>query len=747
MAYNDINIKIRKSTKDTKNFSKENSISESEDKTEYIGKILIDFNEKEKNPKLDEMISDLINYRKECENFKEKNNKQPPSNTKSLLFQYLEKNLIELSCLKNKEILENRINILFYWYKDQNKRHEELKYMIMKTYKEKDEVDEEEYLLEKLKKEHKDIEEPNPEIKINHRNNLADKKMLSDYTHKTIINSKIEGGNVINPRKSITNDEKNNNINNNENNDIKILDSKLINQEFFDGDFSQFYSEKYGTNYFSLGKEKINKDYFEKAPGTCYNFNKSFVKNNDGSLFPPLNHETKFSYSYNRPEYHYQILSVEKEIIQNKMERLSEQRTQNEIINKINEFGLQRAKYKENLNNKYELKNVINMYVNSNKYKFQSPLLERYKIVNKNQKFINNSNNKSINGKRKNTESQKNLTSFTNEDFVSFSSKKILPVPKKKTSNIDTNTNLDSETKRNRKKNFSLRKSSRNQSVKLVPTKIIINFSGVSSKEKIQMDKIKNIDSNNKNIIEKKDDIKKFKLKMKLINENKKIHLSSSQKNFYVPPDAVAKLIANDSLYKEKRTYEKLCNINMNQKNNNNNVSTISNGKSINSKSQEESETDRYNYVLSAYDQKNIKKINGYRNINENIKTPINNAKYKINRLHNTFNLCKNNLLNLRRTMSDWKKNDYNLLVNKMAKNFDNGDESYNDRDYLFRNNSVGFLTGKNSLVKNIKLRKEKSLLNAMINPNDNITYSRFFLPRSGSMLLSRKENQNTKKK
>ena len=736
MAYNETNTKNNeKSPKDYKNFSKENSLSESEENKEYIAKILIDFNNSQNNSKLDEMISDLINYRKQCEHYnEEKNNLQPPSSSKKLLFQYLEKNLIEFAFLKNKDILENGINCLFYWYKDKNKRHEDLRYMIMKSYKEKNEIDEEEYINQKLQETNKEIEEIPQKININPRNNLADKKMLSDYIHKTIIKSKIDGGKVINPIKSIT-----------KNNNFPIVKTDLVSKEFFDSDFSQFYSTKYGSHLFSLGKKNYEKSFKDKAPGIINNnFGESFVKNNNANLFPPLNHETKFSYCYNRPEYHYKILSVEKQIIQNKMENLAEQRSQKEILNKVNEFGLQRAKYKENLNNKYELKNVINMY--TNQFKFQSPLLEKYKIINEKQKSTGNLIKIPI--IQRNNDLKKNSTSIsvidekkTNENLIFDSSKKLLPVPQKKQSGFDMSVNLDNEKKIIRAKRSSLRKLSKNQSMRLIPKKII-NISGLSSEQKIKTNDIKNIENSDKNIIDQKDDVKKIKIKMKLINENRKIYLSSSQKNFNVPSDTVGKLIANDSFFKEGRTYAKLCNIK-----NNNNASISS---YINSKSQEDSENYSNNFYLSAFDQSNIKKINENKSFIGSMKDINNYAKYKINRLHNTFNLYKNNLLNLRRTMSDWKKNDYDLLVSQISKNIDSTidyEEPNNDRDYLYKNNSVDYLMDKSNLIKNIKLRKEKSLLNAMVNPNDNTTYSRFFLPRSGSMLLSRTENQNAMKK
>ena len=153
------------------------------------------------------------------------------------------------------------------------------------------------------------------------------------------------------------------------------------------------------------------------------------------------------------------------------------------------------------------------------------------------------------------------------------------------------------------------------------------------------------------------------------------------------------------------------------------------------------------------YDPGNIKKINdnitkvnkfyGYNNLNSrNLKE----TKIKFNKLHKTFHLYKDNFLNLRRTMSDWKRSEYWNLLNEIKKNDKNGtkegrdrerDRDRDEKEYMFKTNSF----------KNIRMQKQNSLLDAMINPKDGFRYSQYFLPRSGSMLLSRNEEPKAKKK
>ena len=170
--------------------------------------------------------------------------------------------------------------------------------------------------------------------------------------------------------------------------------------------------------------------------------------------------------------------------------------------------------------------------------------------------------------------------------------------------------------------------------------------------------------------------------------------------------------------------------------------------------SRDEDESSYHNFCLSMYDLSNLKKIDdhtsnmnkyyGYNNIN---KKNLKDSKIKFNKLHKTFHLFKDNLLNLRRTMSDWKENEYINLVNEMRKNNKKDkkerdrdrDRDRDDRENIYRCNSLGF--------KNLRMKKQMSLLNAIMNPKDDFGYSQYFLPRTELMLLSRIEESKNKKK
>ena len=721
------------------------------------------------------MLSDLEIFRCEYKENQEKNiinseqdNTNTTTSTKLFIFNALEKNLIEISCINNKEIRSNRLNILYLWYKERTKISEDLRKINVKSYKEINEIDEEELLKEKEEKkneendENKKKENTNKKInyrKLNPRNeDLIDKKMLDEYQRKLLSRSLIDNKKWQKTR----NDKK---IGKSDNQQEKTTESATMaktisvtpHQDFWAGDYSTFYSYKNGTNLTTI-RNNLNSGsltcYMDQAKGGEHE-NTFFPNYNKGTglYFPPLNRETKFSYSYNRPQYNYDTMIIENNIKNNKLKLLSEKRGEEEIKEHLNKYGFKRAKYKEEMNNKYELKSVINMYVNSNE--FNSPLLEKYKIkANSLQKdkSVFNSNNINFN-QTMNTPIQKftiGISSFTQKNETEkkkqHSNKEIEELEKALDDNrIELISPMRSD------EDISSTGSKKKKIGKSVSQKNVHNkklFRGLN--DKIKTNEIKNLDTNSKNILEQ-NKINKIKFKIKLPKEKIQSHLINTfqKKSDKISSDAISKLISNDSLFKEKTAFENICSININNKLH---EKYSADNKSLYSISKDEDEESGYhNFCLSMYDQGNLKKINdnnsnvnkyfGYTNLN---KHNLKDSKMQLNQLHRTFHLFKDNFLNLRRTMSDWKKHEYTNLVNEIKKNNKKGGKERDrdrdrDRDNLLRNNSFGF--------KNIRIKKQNSLLNAMINPKDEFGYSKYFLPRSGSMLLSRIEEPKNKKK
>ena len=106
-------------------------------------------------------------------------------------------------------------------------------------------------------------------------------------------------------------------------------------------------------------------------------------------------------------------------------------------------------------------------------------------------------------------------------------------------------------------------------------------------------------------------------------------------------------------------------------------------------------------------------------------------SKSKFEQLHKSYDLNKNNFLNLRRTVSDLKKGEYLNLIERLKTNKTFKKEKERKEDG----------------IKKINLKKNIGLLNAIINPTEQSEYSQYFLPRMGTLLLRRTEESKTKKK
>jgi hypothetical protein len=72
--------------------------------------------------------------------------------------------------------------------------------------------------------------------------------------------------------------------------------------------------------------------------------------------------EIKGGFSYARPDYEYAQLIVNKDVIQSKHRELNEKRFGEEIKEMMNDFGVSRARYKQNVNKNMEMKTIINTY-------------------------------------------------------------------------------------------------------------------------------------------------------------------------------------------------------------------------------------------------------------------------------------------------------------------------------------------------------------------------------------------------
>ena len=244
-------------------------------KSKYITQILYNFKNSEQNKRLDDLISALElfkkNYRQNLEQIKLETQESLTSlfQTQLLIYNALQKNLIEISCLSNQEIL--------IWGKGKASEEDSEKKDLSKS-------------------RNKDI----------HRNNeLLDKNQINEYKRKLLSKSLEERIFKLQNSEDIG-EEEDNFLSGKDNAELAKTLMSLQNQDFSGGNFSTFYSNKFGTNISSLAKFRITQNEFnifrDTAKGSDQQSNFFPNYNKETKLyFPPLSKETKFSYSFNRP--------------------------------------------------------------------------------------------------------------------------------------------------------------------------------------------------------------------------------------------------------------------------------------------------------------------------------------------------------------------------------------------------------------------------------------------------------------
>ena len=705
----------------------------------YVNQIVLNFSEKEKNKRFDELISDLEIfkqfYRQNLEKIKLESERNYSSlyNTKLLIYNVLEKNMVEISCLSNKDVRINRINNLYNWYKEKMKINEDLRRINQKSYKDVNEViDEDLNDLENQKEQNDNNKLIGKDFEIDpHRNEeIIDKKIVNDYQRKVLSKNLEERFHKI---QNNENDETNNEINIKDDGELAKTLLSLKNQEFSGGGtYSTFYSYKFGTNATSFGKFRQTDNDFpnfrETAKGGRQE-NSFFPSYNKATktYYPPIVSETKFSYSYNRPEYNFENMTLENKIIKSKMKILAEKRAQEEIKSQIELMGKTRAKYIEQVNNKYEIRNVVDMYSKLND--FSSPLLQKYKLRESKSMSDIKDNNKNIFNKKPQIKNKdlnigirkmvRNNTNYKSNTVIENGDKIKLKLKEQKNL-FESEQKMSNSSKKEVNKNIITKlKPKKNQK----DTKI---FSGIL--DKIKLDSIKNIE--NKKIMEPLK-MNKVKIKLKINKEKIQNDMLNNIKKFAAKPNSeiITSLMNTDSLFQTNNNYGILCNLNK-RKSSVDIINNNQNQDNTNESREEEEENYYTNNCLSLFDQGNLKKLNQNKNQNKIYPQSTNSlTRIKFNQIHKTFDLNKDNYLNLRRTLSDWKKTECLSLLNELTKN-----KTPKIEEEKFKKSN---------------LRRQNSVLNAYVNPKDKFEFSQFYLPRTGSLLLKRKteDNKKTKKK
>ena len=250
------------------------------------------------------------------------------------LCQKTERLLIESLYMENKEKQTQRIKKLYNWYFEHLKKNKDLRKITERT--EKDWFQEEE------------VEPPKPEPE----------KLIEIKKHRSFI------GGFESAKKRLT-----------EYNTKKISNSKKVNQISFQDENLNFYGKTFGyntmTNFKSLKDVNIP-NYIATSQqstkyGTFYDKTRSKPEINTGSDWfsktgLDYKKEVKESYSYIRPPYEYEFLYIENKILQQKQKDLAEKRNVEEIDKGVLEHGFKKSFYKGAVNEKNEMKEMIQKY-------------------------------------------------------------------------------------------------------------------------------------------------------------------------------------------------------------------------------------------------------------------------------------------------------------------------------------------------------------------------------------------------
>ena len=733
-------------------------------KSKLLSKLLNSFSKKENNKYFDEMSSDLINFRIEQENNDNPNfNISNGNSFKNILYTFLEKNLIEIIYIRKENFRNEKIAKLYNWYEEQLNRFRDIKFIDKKSYNDPGSIDDEEYFknkFAKLIKENEYITEDKIiKEQMSHRTQGPfDKKMLNEYKRVHVYDNPYY--------KKIT---KNKNIKEAEK-QLKKITSPILKKNLSPpnpimnrpvGDSSTFYSSFNGTNSFSLRKTYDN-NFSEKPEGgekertfyTSFSHGKKYAS-------PEINKDVKFSYSFNRPPADFNILRAEKTINENKNKFISEKRFEEEINKNVQQFAMNRARYKENILKKNELKDIINMYIKTKNISYN--LLKRNKPKAK-KLFHSNKNNTFI--KKLNPHIMTERERASMPETITYS-------PDSNIKNINEDLKSDKSLKHVKKEKEPIYNSKNKvfNSPKIVKKSLNPPVSRIMKRHltfgelqipkqfrrwgmgnKVIVDEIKNINKNTNEIIDNPfEKINTFNIKLKFKKDSLKqkvltMKINSENDNTKTPHDIVYKLISEECLFKQKLLSDNLCNIKARM-----------NDKRFIHEPLSEDESIYHNFCLSAYNWKNMKIINKNKNnVEKDVKIMRHISPYsktigrkKLVDENDSFNNYRNDYLNLRKTIGEWKKYEYEQLLNKIdinKKKEGKDEENLNTNT----NKEKSSKSNKDCLAQkmsNIKFNKQKILINAIMNPNEDNTFPNYFLPKTGENLLSKIEQNVTKKK
>ena len=724
-----------------------NDIPQMASKIDILTDLFSPFSEKEGSKEFNNMKEDLIAYVTLQENDKNvKDNSTDEWLFKNLLYSKLEKNLIELMYIKKQDYRKERIIRTYNWYQNELKKFKDLRFINKKSYNDLDAVIDDVYFKEKLdliqhEADHR-IEDDILKEQMSHRSAIFDKSLLDEFKRNHVYNNVFY-------KKIHKHLEK------------KKLGKKKLKPELEKpdrpvGEHTIYYSFKDGIRPVSLAKVDLNDKTILAKPSGGERQRTFHTKLGEKKYEEVvIDKEIKSSFSYYRPNMDFNLLNAEKRISEQKNKYLAEKRNQEEIDKNMKDFGRMRAQYKANEEKKCELKKLVNIY--TNRKKLDTKLLSKYRKNN----YINNIPSPEKEEAEPNVNEHLSLNRFGSMSIKNLSAFKIIKENKSDKKYIPENVSeyneyyyiqQQQEEEKKRKAEEKKRKEEEKEELNLkrkMQKKYTYNQVDIAKKfrridgDKILTNEAKNIDKQTKEILNNPSEkIPKINLclKFKKLNATNKLiqdklnQAIEEEKKF--PNDLVYKLLVNEPTFKQELIYKKLCNFKK---------IPVENKKQ--NESFEEDESIYNNFCLSAYNVKNCKflekcnkKFDSDVKIMRHISsyTKFNDKKKLLNR-NESFDNYKYNYLDLRKTIGEYKKYEYQEIMERFNKKNE-------EKEVENVRSTIRIKEPLPEKIPNIRYKTQKVLSTALMNPEEK-TFPRYFLPRTGISLISKNEPPIAKKK
>lgn len=298
----------------------------------------------ENNPLFNEMKIRLDTYKNEQIKSINENIQIAHENFKKNFFTSLESLVNQISLLKDKKIRDNKVETVYKWFKLKMTFFHDISTIDTRTAK--------------------NVYEFPPSIDSDKSNyyEAGNFPTAFERDHRT-----EDAG--IEPPKDRLKDYKTKKIAK----EVKIEKPNEMNNTKKDFGFSGTYNGGFG-----FSKDDIDKQRLSSATNSVALRSTRYTDSNTKSatqtrFFQPSNipgvdatfdpvREIKSSYAYLRPKYDYSNLMIEKTTLIAKNKELADKRNNEEMKEFLNEFGITRAKFKEEVEKKHEIKNVIRIY-------------------------------------------------------------------------------------------------------------------------------------------------------------------------------------------------------------------------------------------------------------------------------------------------------------------------------------------------------------------------------------------------